>query len=819
MSDVLQGVRVLDLSDGPIGGIATMVMADFGADVIKVELPGGDRQRALPSAPLWLRGKRSIVLDLATARDRPHLDALVGHSDVVVSSMAADVAVARHCDHSRLLALNPRLVFGHVSGFGNRGPYAGYAQHEAVVAAKVGRMLQFQGVPGRTGPAYSALQVATHATAQATLAAVLSALIARDRDRVGQYFETSLLRGLLPYEMGGVFVPQLAEKRRAAGQPAEAELVIDPFTVMPTLNYHPLQTSDGRWLQMGNLLPHLFANFLRVVGLSEELAVRGLDHSPASWSEAAREEFRDLMLLRMQEKSADEWMTLFVADGGVAAHGYQSTQDALSDADMLRNGHSLQTGTGQQLGVLAALTTTPGRVGAAYPGVGEHTREVLAEIAMLARTEPAAQRATATDVPLASANPNSSNAPHRRRRPPPLRGITVIEAATIIAAPLGGSMLADLGARVIKIEPLQGDPFRTMGPGLGAARVNAGKEFIALDLKQPSAQRIAQQLIQGADLLIHNYRPGVPERLGIGYETLAARNPKLVYLAANGYGPAGPGALRPSTHPIPGAALGGALYQMGGAPDARSMALPELRETARRLTRANELNPDPNTSVVVCSAALLGLVARQRQGVGQRIFVDMFGANAYANFDDCLAYPGKRPRRLPDRECFGIDPLWHLYPCASGWVFFGVADAEEWRCARTALGGELRWLAELPVEGARFAGEGAVALLSGMFAQRAAGEWEAMLAPLGIGCVRVDEKLPSEFFLKDAHAKAQALLVPVGHPQWGEYLRHGTLQVFDGTPLTPGGMGPLGQHTDALLREIGVSAEEIVALRAASAVC
>ena len=801
MNAVLHGVQVLDLSTGPVGGMATMVMADFGADVIKLEPPGGDPQRVLPSAPLWLRGKRSVVLDLAAARGRSHLDALVRRSAVVVSSVAPAVAADWGCDHERLTGLNPRVVFCHISAFGNTGPCADYAGHEAVVAAKVGRMLQFQGLPARTGPAYAALQVASHATAQAALAGVLSGLVACARDGVGQYFETSLLRGLLPYEMGALFAPQLVEKRRAAGTPEPLELVFDPFTMMPTLNYHPLQAGDGRWLQMGNLLPHLFANFVRVAGLSEELQALGLGMAPAQWPEAAREAFRERMLLRMQEKSAAEWMTLFVADGGVAAGAYQSTQDALADPDMTANGHAVAVPGGVQLGVLAQLSQTPGRIGAGFPAVGEHSRAVVAELAAVADPSSAAPAK-----------------PRRGTRPPPLDGITVVEAATIIAAPLGASLLADLGARVIKLEPLEGDAFRTMGPGLGAARVNAGKEFIALDLKQAAAQQVAQALIRRADVLIHNYRPGVPERLGIGYEALAAANPKLVYLAANGYGPTGPGALRPSTHPIPGASLGGVLYQMGGAPDPRRMDIGELRETARRLMRANELNPDPNTSMVICSAALLGLVARQRQGIGQRIFVDMFGANAYANFDDCLSYPGKAPRRLPDREGFGLDPLWRLYLCARGWVFFAVADESEWRAVRGALGSELQWLQDLPLSGARLAGAATVAVLAALFATAAADVWEARLAPQGIGCVRADGQTPAEFFLHHEQARAQGLVVPARNVAWGEHLRHGTLQRFAETPLQPRGAGGLGEHTDALLSELGMSAAEIGELRAARAV-
>ena len=148
--------------------------------------------------------------------------------------------------------------------------------------------------------------------------------------------------------------------------------------------------------------------------------------------------------------------------------------------------------------------------------------------------------------------------------------------------------------------------------GVGSARVNAGKRSISLNLKSAEGQAIAVKLAANADVLIHNYRPGVPEKLGIGYDQICQVNPNIVYLQVNGYGPDGPGALRPSTHPIPGAAMGGVLYQMGGRIPREQQDIPALRNWTRRLMRANELNPDPNTAMVVCSSALLGLNALKR---------------------------------------------------------------------------------------------------------------------------------------------------------------------------------------------------------------
>ncbi len=790
----LSGILVVDESQGPMAGLTTMVLSDFGAQVIKLEPPAGDPWRSMASAPLWLRGKRSAVLDADDAVRRQQQRWLAQRADVWVRGPAL---AADDLSDDELAQANPRLVIAWVSAFGRSGPYRDYPAYEALVAAKVGRMLQFRGLPARPGPVYAALQVATHSASQSLLAGVLAALQAVARDGLGQVIETSLARGLLPYELNNVLAVQVNAQLRSRGEP-ELPAPPDPAEVMPTLNYHPLQTSDGRWLQMGNLLPHLFMNFVRAIGLSDELAALAVSGPTELWPEPDREAFRDLMLARLQQKTLDEWQQIFIADGGVASHPYQSTQQALDDADLLANGHLVTLGEqGRQLGLLANLTLTPGTVGAPAPAVGQHTAELLA----------------GWPGPSALAVPVARAAARKAARKPPLQGVTVVEAATIIAAPFAASLLADLGARVIKFEPPEGDPFRSMAPGLGASRVNTGKESISLDLKQARAQQIAQQLVAGADIFIHNYRPGVPERLGLGYATLAAINPKLVYVSANGYGPAGPGALRPSTHPIPGAAMGGVLQQIGGAPSAELMDLPALRETARRLMRANDVNPDPNTSMVICSAALLGLAAQRRHGVGQPIFVDMFGANAWANADDALRYAGKADRELPDREGFGLNPLWRLYPCAQGWVFLAIAREDEWRRLQSLLGGAMSGLSAIDFSSARQGGDSIVAALGQMFAGAPAASWESRLAPQGLGCVQADTALPEHFFRYDPQAVSEQLLLPAVHGEWGEYLRHGAQLVLHGTPGLYRGAGLRGDCSDALLRGLGVNDADIAHLR------
>ena len=611
----LTGLQVLDLTSGPVGGLATMILADFGARVIRCPDPLNGGLNDEPSARMWLRGKHI---------DDYHRD-LLKRTDVLIVSRPSGFGDTSFDDCAQI---NPTLIHCEITAAGADCLLPPY---EAVVAARAGRMQSMAGIIPGAGPHYAAVPVASHATAQNVVSGVLAALFARSRDGRGRQLSTSLLHGLMPYDMAQSLLLQVHPD---AARP-------DPATLMPTLNYHPVQCADGKWLQLGNLLPHLFESFLRCIGLEDCLRLLP-DHL---------EEVRDRILATMQTRSRDEWMALFVEDGGIAAHPYLSAAEALQDPDMTLNGHVVTLGEVRQLGPLANLTKTPAQV-----------------------------TATAKVLPLDSIDRpwrcGGSNSPDTAL---PLAGVTVLELATIIAAPLGASFLADLGARVIKVEAIGGDPFRNMLGGLGAVRCNQGKESISVDLKTGQGRQIVRSLACRADILIHNYRPGVPERLGIDYQTLAAANPRLIYVSANGYGPKGPGALRPSTHPIPGAAMGGAAYQAGGSID-RLLPIPELREAARRLMRANEVNPDPNTAVVICAASLLGLLARETTGIGQQIFVDMFIANAYANFDDMVDYPGKpeRPsaRPEPQRSASAVPAV-----CGLRWLGFpraedvpGVAD-------------------------------------------------------------------------------------------------------------------------------------------------
>ena len=795
MAAVLDGVRVLDLSSGPVGGVATMILGDFGAEVVKLERPGGDPLRSLTAAPMWLRGKRSVEADLTTQDGRAGLLELSTEADVLVTTFRPSTVERLGADYGTLAAANPRLIYCSITGFGPRGPYAEYPAYEGLVAAKSGRMRGFSGQRMREGPGFAAVPVGGHGASQGAVHGIVAALIERDRCGRGQIVETSLLQGMLPFDLVQLLLTQLHERR-----PDVYPEVLNFGGGMPTLNYHPVMTADGRWIQLGNLLEHLFYAFMDAADLTELFVEEQWQGGPAEWTPEALEEMRDRILERMQERPAEEWMAIFRASGNVAAEIFTPTHDAVANPEMHANGDVVtiddpQLGAVQQLGPIAHLRETPAQIERAAPAVGEAN----------GFNWPARNGALAANGTKPSGRP--------------LEGFTILEFATIIATPIGVSMLADLGARVIKVEPIGGDPFRGMGAGpltgLLASKTNAAKESICIDLKSESGQAIVAELIAGANAVVHNYRPGVPDRIGIGWATASAIRPDIVWVSANGYGPDAPGANRPSAHPIPGAAVGGALYQAGSAmPPAACEGLEEIREASRQLMRANEPNPDPNTGVLVASATLLGLYAQQRYGVGQQIFVNMLTANAYANADDFIRYEGKQPRRQVDGELYGISALYRLYPTEQGWVFLAAPTDAEWArfCAHAHPE-----LADDPRFGSAAARDehdaALVDVLTDVFATRPAAEWEARLTAQRVGCVVADAATAGQFFAHDPQMLENDFAPLARHQRMGEIRRWGPLTHMAGGRDDYGPGVLAGAETDAILREIGRSDEEIAELR------
>ena len=793
MTQVFDGINVLDFTWGMAGSVATMVLSDFGAEVIKVEPPGGDPFRAWPASLQWNRGKKSVTLDLKTPEGRRQAHGLAQQADVVMESFRPGVTQRLGIDYETLSASRPDLVYCSLTGFGPKGPYAHYKGYEGVVGAKMGRMMAFASQNHREGPNYGAVQVASHSAAMALLRGVTAALMVRDQTGQGQKVETSLLQAFTPYDLRDwilwqmmIMFPELF--------PEDNWIKGDT-----TPGYLPVRTKDGQWIQMANIVGRLFRASMYSTGLGHIFDDPRFKEAPRMLPESWQA-LKEMMLERFQEKTLDEWMDIFVNQtADVAAEPFMTALQGMDHPQILYNGHIMdlqdpRVGRMRQLGPLVDLTETPGTIKGPAPDPGQHTQEVLGLLNGVERKAPSV-----------------ASRPLPRY---PLEGITVLDLTTVIAGPLGCCMIAELGARVIKIESLAGDWVRHNAAGIMAHRTMAGAEGLCLNLKTQEGQEVIQKLVAKADVLVHSMRPGAPERAGIGYDQLREINPRLIYVYTGGYGPTGPHSHRPSMHPIPGAVCGGALAQIGRRglpPPEQPLTMEDLKEASMRLNQANQANPDQSASMTLAVGILFGLYSRERLGKPQYVVSTMLAANAYANADDFFWYEGKPPGEMPDADGYGLNALYRLYQAQKGWIFLACPFEEEWQAlcraiARPNLLEDPRFATR---EARRQHDEDLSQELSQVFATREPLEWEKDLTAADVACVEAADRGPYFFFNEDPHVQENGFTTLVESLRFGEFWRYSPLLTFSHTAAKaePGVLK--GQHSQTILEELGYSEEQV----------
>ncbi|HET7342773.1 MAG TPA: CoA transferase [Methylomirabilota bacterium] len=372
---------------------------------------------------------------------------------------------------------------------------------------------------------------------------------------------------------------------------------------------------------------------------------------------------------------------------------------------------------------------------------------------------------------------------------PPLDGIRVVDLTSYIAGSYGAMMVADLGAEVIKVESLEGDSFREL-PGFFGW--NRGKRSIALNLKTPEGREIVERLAREGDVVMENWRPGVADRLGVGYERLAALNPRLIYCSVTAFGSTGPYVDRPGFDPIL-QALGGLMVLQGfGGP-------PKYLRTAPT---------DYYTAALAVQAVLAALFARERTGRGQRVQTSLLQGVMALQSGIALDYPDK-PSLI--RE----NPTYRLYQAGDGeWFFLACGNQSFWVKLCTALGLEdfaydsrfASWVLRLQNN------QALLPILEERFAQKPRAEWLEILARHDIPAAPVKTVLQ---FMDDPAVRHLGMVREYEHPEVGRLRVMGQPLLFSDTPAADPGPPPtLGQHTDDVLREAGYDAAAIADLRA-----
>lgn len=753
---VLAGLRVIDASTGMAGPIAGMFLADFGADVVKVEAPGGDPSRAMAGSVVWNRGKRSAVFDPEDQASATAFEELVRNADVLITNEASPSASAG----------NPRLVHLVVPAYLAGAPWPSTVESEGLLAAVMGTAARQGSVGG--GPVDGVVPVLSIVHGVWAATATLAALIERERSALGQVVTVAGAHAAMVSSSVALnFDPSVP-----APDPVGASGGSVPF-------YRTYQCGDGEWLFLAALTPRFTELAFSVLGVSElyddpRLEGRGragmLDRDNAVW---VRQRIAEVF----RTASREEWLAR-LHEVGCPSGPVLGRDDWLDHPQLGAIGMRVEIddpvlGEVVMPGVPVTLHATPGSVRSAAPPppTGD-----AAPWSGPAWEVPPSRLAEEADGDGDGANGSGSTP----RRAGPLSWVKVVDLGAIIAGPFAGSLLGELGASVVKVEPLTGDSFR--GPGFAA--YNKGQRSMAVDLRRPEGRDALLAVIAGADIVIDNYRPGVLARLGLEYDDVSQVAPAVVSVSITGFGDRGPLGGAAGFDPVL-QAMSGMMAAQGGDGEPVYSTIP-----------VNDVTAAASTSL----GALLALLHRVRTGNGQKVSTSLTAMSALLQAGEIVRFEGRPPAPVGGRDHRGVAPLDRYYEASDGWVRVlapAGADADA-------------VLSELGIEGADDA------TVAAWVAQRSCQEAIRELGRAGIAAVRV--RLAHELVDDDAIVAAGIVAHDQRPGRAGQWTT-GTFAHFARTPLQTGPGAPaLGEHTVDVLAGAGYPSAEVEALLAAGVV-
>lgn len=522
-----------------------MILGDLGADVIKIEPPGGtasrregpfidgadDAERSLQFYA-YNRNKRSIVLDLEAGKDLDVLNVLIEGADFILESAVHGMLASHGIDFEQLRRLNSTIVHVMISPFGVDGPAANRIANDLTLSA-LGGQASLQGSPERPPVRVSIPQAWRHASAQAATAAV----IAHARMLVtgqAQFVDVSAQCSVTWTMMNAMNAHAIQgfEFDRMGSTVQMGTRAIDP--VFACADGHLVAMPIGAVVNA--LLGHIAGDdLLDAAWLAEDWET--FDTRMATGEETAftREQIRDLLVQYFRLHTKDELFALgFAAGVTLAPINTVADLTQFEQLDVRQAWHDAVLPNGQQVrapGLFAKMKQTPMSVRYAPPRLDEHGDQIRQEVSQGVR-----QR-----LPLPAPKSDADY---------PFEGVKVLDLTWVIAGPASVRYMSDHGATVIKVESeLRPDGLRLLGPVKGElgwdrsqfyGEFNAGKMCVQLQLKEPKALEILKQLIQWADVLVENWAPGATARLGIDYESCARLNPDLIMVSTSLLGQYGP---------------------------------------------------------------------------------------------------------------------------------------------------------------------------------------------------------------------------------------------------------------------------------------
>ena len=541
------------------------------------------------------------------------------------------------------------------------------------------------------------------------------------------------------------------------------------------------ECADGKWIHHWTLRPR----WVLAAAEGDTLSSVGLDTSYRDDPDRVSMESDGLLagiFLHPQLEEAfkkfpsDEWVRA-AEEAGLGITTVRPPEEALADKSFLADGCVVEVddperGPIHHAGPLLEFSATPGAVAGPAPRSGQHTEEVLAE----------ALAAPAGPGPALGSGESLAH---------PLAGVRVLDLGLGVAGPFTGRALADLGADVIKVNALYDKYWNGTHMGLG---VNRGKRSIALNLKNATGREVLERLLQDADVITLNWRPGAAARLGLDYETLRERYPRLVYCNTRGY-EKGPRSDLPGTDQN-AAAMTGTEWEDGAC----SAGNPPL------WSRSNM--GDTGNALLAAIAITVALYHRERTGEGQAVSTSIVNAGLLHTSYAWIHSDGTAPDwGRVDGGQFGLSPYYRLYRCAhGGWVFLAALRSEDQAKLRTLLPGAP-------------SGDNADSVaewLEGYFEGAVAEEAFAVLDGGDVPIEVVDEYFCRNLF-DDPHARRLDLVSETHSSAVGRFEDAGLLvNISPSEPVIQRGPCASGEHTRDILRELGYSAGEVEAMEEAS---
>lgn len=805
---MLAPYTVLDFTDER-GELGPMLMGDLGANVIKVEPPGGSSSRRVApfangstdearslSFMAFNRNKRSLIVDPASEEDKRTLERLIRRSDFVFESAPGGLLSQFNMGYDEARALNPRIVFICISPFGLTGPHAGYLGNDLVLAA-MGGPVALQGVPERAPIRLSVSQVWRHVGVEAAAGAMV-AHHRMLRTSESQFLDLSaqcvmtwtMLNAMDAHAIQG-FDFQRNGGRFTVGI-GHLELV------------HPC--ADGHVLALASAevvtgcLPWMIEDGIADDALSEidweryDESMRDRDVSEFNF-EHGTELLRRLFIrhdkLALMTYGLEKGITLAPVNtlGELLDLEHMQTRDYWYDQP-LANGETVKS---PGLWVKPSIPSISVQRNAPHPG--EHSDEIVAELSGTAaeKTYPEADGAL------------------------PFEGITVADFSWVGVGPISTKYLADHGARVVRIESesrpdvLRGaSPFKGAEPGLDRSQFygdfNTSKQSLTLDMKHPEAIEIAKKLIARADVMVESFAPGAISRMGLGYEEVRKLNPGIIMVSTCLMGQTGPAAQMAGYGYHAGAMAG--FYEVTGWPD--------LGPSGPWVAYTDTIAPR-FVSLLLASA----LDHRRRTGEG--CFLDV------AQIETALHFLGPE---LLDLQVNGVEATRNgnrsrvsapqgCYPCAGEdrWCAIAVDTDDEWLALCRVMDREdLAEDSRLDSHPRRLAAHDEIdKAISSWTSGRDSYEAMQILQEAGVPAGVVQR---SSDLLADPQYEHRGFYRHLDHPIMGHipYAGHQyRFKGYDNGPRRPAPM--LGQHSFEVLSELlELGDEEIAAAYASSAV-